>query len=538
MRCAAVAVENRGDALTDDACRGLNKSARLNKCVNTASPVDTVAVAVHRTALTDDGDRNAACAAIDPVDSESYLSALSRSLCKLIGVVHKDINCSSSSESNCIRSAEADLHNPGCSSDSAGTVVDAPLNVSPALSPHTSLAQPHSAKDLHSVPYSRQQGEYPPRVVTRVRGDLSPPCHDGVYPQGVQSDSASPAQAGGKILGLVAPLTHVAVSSPVAEFDPSGLVRAGPACHSIARQSSSQSEAHTALSTTDGLREPLDSSKFPGNPSCGPSHAPTHTHSHTAFQFQLASSQCPLSTGEPSTAVTPERHSAFLRPEFLDNLGDKSVGFIDGFGDKSAEYCEGERLPGLVDDDTSSGEESAEEEGSTLVRHEADSLLENRGEGKGSTTATAKPIRTVTERSVRSGSIGSTLSGSSGRNPNRLPLAPLTVDTACGALSMHEPVAGSVLRDTPNYHGTVPVAHRTAVGEWKPTARIICSMLHAADIRGRWEAVVHARLRKWKKRCKSRLRNELKQEKWHQRNCQRKQSEHMTQIDAVTANTQ
>ena len=30
--CAAVAVENRGDALTDDACRGLNKSAALIMC--------------------------------------------------------------------------------------------------------------------------------------------------------------------------------------------------------------------------------------------------------------------------------------------------------------------------------------------------------------------------------------------------------------------------------------------------------------------------------------------------------------------------
>ena len=97
--------------------------------------------------------------------------------------MHKDINCSSSSESDCIRSAEADLHNPECSSDSAGTVVDAPLNVSSALSPLSSLAQPHSAKDLHSVPYSRQQGEYPPRVSDEsVRGDLSPPCYDGVNP--------------------------------------------------------------------------------------------------------------------------------------------------------------------------------------------------------------------------------------------------------------------------------------------------------------------------------------------------------------------
>ena len=154
---------------------------------------------------------------------------------------------------------------------------------------------------------------------------------------------------------------------------------------------------------------------------------------------------------------------------------------------------------------------------------------------------------------MRSGLIGSTLSGSSGRHPNRLPLAPLTVDTASEeqrvkrvspahldvqAALLHEPVAGSVLRDTPNYHGTVPVAHRTAVGEWKPTARSICSMLHAADIRGRWEAVVHARLRKWKKRCKARARNEAKQEKWCERECQREQDEHMSQMDAITANIQ
>ena len=63
-------------------------------------------------------------------------------------------------------------------------------------------------------------------------------------------------------------------------------------------------------------------------------------------------------------------------------------------------------------------------------------------------------------------------------------------------------------------------------------------MLHAADIRGRWEAVVHARLRKWKKRCKARARNEAKQEKWYERKCQREQDEHMTQMDAVSANIQ
>ena len=243
--------------------------------------------------------------------------------------------------------------------------------------------------------------------------------------------------------------------------------------------------------------------------------APSHTaHPHSAFQFQLASSQCPFSTGEPREAVTPGRHSAFLRPELFDNLGKKSVRFVDGCG-------------------------------------ETDSLFENRGEGKGSATATVRPVRTVTEHSVRSGSIGSTLSGSPGRHPSRPPLAPLSVDTASKeqrvqrvspthldiqAARLHEPVAGSVLHDTPNYHGTVPVAHRTAVGEWKPTARSICSMLHAADMRGRWEAVVHARLRKWEKRCKSHLRNELKREKWYERNCQREQNEHMAEIGVVNAN--
>ena len=213
------------------------------------------------------------------------------------------------------------MHDLKCSSVSTRIVVNALLNVSSALS-RTSLAQPCSASEqarpsIHTSQLSQLHGEYPPRVVTRVRGDLSPPCHDGVYPQGVPSDSASPAQAGGKILGLAStPLTHVAVSSPVAEFDPSGLVRAGPACHSIVRQSSSQSEAHTALSTTDGLREPLDPSKFPGSLSCGRAHAPTHSHAHPAFQFQLASSQCPLSTGEPPEAVTQRGTQHFFGPNF------------------------------------------------------------------------------------------------------------------------------------------------------------------------------------------------------------------------------
>ena len=130
--CAAVAV-NRDTALTDDVDRGM---PTVQAAVNETHPVDSsVAVAVHRkTELTDDVDRDIASAAnTAAIDTE-----LTRSLCKLIGVVYCDVNCSSSKESDCIRSdpIQADLHNPECSSVPAGTVVNAPLNVSPALSLH------------------------------------------------------------------------------------------------------------------------------------------------------------------------------------------------------------------------------------------------------------------------------------------------------------------------------------------------------------------------------------------------------------------
>ena len=248
--------------------------------------------AVRNTVLSyPDVDLNtSACVAVDPVDPID--SGLTRSLCDLIGVVHRDINCSSSSRSDCIRSAEADLHDPECSSTSAGTVVNAPLNASSALS-DTNLAQTHSARhdaqSPHSVPnsHSQLQGEYPPCLSSDVLcGDLSPRV----------SHSCDPlfSESWGKILGLVAaPLVGNAVSSPVAESaDPSGkdsLVRMGPACHSIASQSGnqpdSQSEAHTAPSSAVGLCEPLDRqkskriwrSKFGSDPSCVAARAPSHT---------------------------------------------------------------------------------------------------------------------------------------------------------------------------------------------------------------------------------------------------------------------
>ena len=54
--------------------------------------------------------------------------------------------------------------------------------------------------------------------------------------------------------------------------------------------------------------------------------------------------------------MTPERHSASLRPECFNNLGEKSIACF-----------EGEQLSGW-----------GEEEGTTLVRDEAGSLFEDR----------------------------------------------------------------------------------------------------------------------------------------------------------------
>ena len=129
---------------------------------------------------------------------------------------------------------------------------------------------------------------YLPRAVTRVRGGLSSPNYDGVNPNGLPSYSSSPS--GGTILGLVAPLTGVAVSSSVAKFDPSGLVRAGAACHNIARQSGSQPEAHTALSATVGLLGPLSADTSRVTPSCGRAHAHAHTRSHRHASYRQVAS--------------------------------------------------------------------------------------------------------------------------------------------------------------------------------------------------------------------------------------------------------
>ena len=185
---------------------------------------------------------------------------------------------------------------------------------------------------------------------------------------------------GGEILGLLAPVTGVAVSSPVAEFDPSGLVRTGPACHSIVRQSGSQSEAHTALGATDGPWEPLTPVMFRRDPSCGRAHAPAHTHAHTdlrvAFRSPLLDDRDvrdgDLSSGQPHSPVSlsPQPNA-----EPLDNRcterkrgSDSQLRACDELpeiivtteSDRSR-LDSVDTVPRLVDDDTSSGEESEDE---------------------------------------------------------------------------------------------------------------------------------------------------------------------------------
>ena len=99
-----------------------------------------------------------------PVDSSVAVAdtELTRSMCKLIGVVYRDVNCSSSKESDCIRSdpIQADWHDPECSSVPACTVVNAPLNASPALSLHVGPSV--SDRSLPSAPTISCELEYPP----------------------------------------------------------------------------------------------------------------------------------------------------------------------------------------------------------------------------------------------------------------------------------------------------------------------------------------------------------------------------------------
>ena len=103
-----------------------------------------------------------------------------------------------------------------------------------------------------------------------------------------------------------------------------------------------------------------------GNLSSGHTQSPVSSaHPHPAFKFQFASSQFPLSTGEPPEAVTPERHSASLRPGFPASLGN------DG----------------------------SENQDSALVQSETITFFEGQGKGKGSATVTAKPIQTATVQS-------------------------------------------------------------------------------------------------------------------------------------------
>ena len=121
-------------------------------------------------------------------------------------------------------SAAASLVNAACNSAEcsrlpAGTVVNAPLNVSSALSLHVS---PSESEQVPSVPTVSCGLEYPPCQSSDVlRGDLSPlnTCDcDGVPTIGVppvSHHSSAFSESWGKILGLVAaPLVGNAVTVP------------------------------------------------------------------------------------------------------------------------------------------------------------------------------------------------------------------------------------------------------------------------------------------------------------------------------------
>ena len=377
-----------------------------------------------------------------------------------------------------------------------------------------------------------------------VRGDLSPPCYDGVNPKGLPSDSASPAQAGGKILGLVAPFTGIAVSSPVAESaDPSGkdsLVRMGPACHSIASQSGnqpdSQSEAHTALSAADGLCEPLDRqkskriwrSKFESDPSCVAARAPSHTaHPHSAFQFQLASSQCPFSTGEPPEAVTPERHSAFLRPELLDSLDldsesdtvkDRGRGTVPSKPRKERTVFKFNSDTTLRLHDRSIRDRLQTADWNRLYRDKTGvyrpCILISQPQRDKVRLAFRCDIAEIDERvredrtflqRVNLDTVGQV------KQSNRLKLFTLTLVDTEADWTESAPLLLQPGKQTVAPLMSIPEGRRLSnetdksdsvntKRDWCPTGNSVCRLLHREDIGSRWVEIVAARLRKLKKR--------------------------------------
>ena len=111
-----------------------------------------------------------------------------------------ECNCLRNQEVNCMNADRADE----CSRLPAGAVVDAPLNVSSALSLHDSPSASEQAPSVHN---SQLRTEYPPCLSSDVwRGDLSPR---------VSLCDSRFGESRGNILGLVAaPLVNNAATVP------------------------------------------------------------------------------------------------------------------------------------------------------------------------------------------------------------------------------------------------------------------------------------------------------------------------------------
>ena len=283
-------------------------------------------------------------------------------------------------ESAAVSNLNAACISAECSRLHAGAVVNAPLNASSALSLHVS---PSESEQVPSVPTVSCGLEYPPCQSSDVlRGDLSPlnTCDcDGVPPIGVppvSHHSSAFSESWGKILGLVAaPLVGNAATVPPLQkraVQCNAVSQSGSQSDTQLRVTDSQmilaprlrdstglrsrdgglSDGHTQLSATDGSCEPLDcqspceltKSKFGSSSSCGCAHAPI---APTALSPHPNAEPLDNRCTEREKGSDSQLHACEELPEIIAAIeSDRSR--LDSV----------DTVPRLVDDDTSSGEES------------------------------------------------------------------------------------------------------------------------------------------------------------------------------------
>ena len=511
-----------------------------------------------------------------PVSTASSVSVVSA-----VQLVHCDINCvrDASVMRDCLRSKQREMLE--CSSLTAGTAPS-----SPALSPHVSPSAEHTHTQqapldigsssqrvpvlpVHSEGSERKpRAEYPPDLATELRGDLAPLGPDCVIPMGLQSDSIfdfvgpdcvipmglQSDSRRGKIHGLVA-ATVVGDAATVPLVAQSSNVVSQ--CNAVSQENHTlvPRTAHTPLNLYPYPTGQPPEAQTPGGCRASFCRQPERTsQNRQSFLGEggmvgtTAERSDPLRPPRPLTGFTSKGSGVEGRVETVRRVDTAVKRFVTLLSHSVPEWNDVTRR---VTRDLATSEvledidDSHPQWDSNSFLHRALPNSATKGTSTEFTytdTGNAQ-MRTAPVYTVRSEKVGSTVSGSSGRCPSKPPLMPLHIDTAPVIQHIHsvspphltvtEPVEGSVLRDTPNYHGTVPVADRPAIGVWNPTARSVCSMLHAADIRGRWEAIATARLRKWKKRCKA----NTKAEKWYERKCKREEAEWIREESAGVTET-